>query len=51
MIDILIAVISVGFVGVVAGRGLIRMRKGESGSCGCSCKECPSKCHSLDNKK
>lgn len=51
MIDILIAVICIGFVGFVAGRGLIRMRRGESGSCGCNCKECPSKCNSIDNKK
>lgn len=51
MIDIIIAVLSIGFVGFVATRGLVRMKKGDSGSCGCSCKECPSKCHSATEKK
>ncbi|WP_082812218.1 FeoB-associated Cys-rich membrane protein [Clostridium sp. Marseille-P299] len=51
MIDIVIAVLCIGFVGFVAGRGIWRMKKGESGSCGCGCKGCSSQCHSVEEKK
>ncbi len=51
MIDIIIAALSIGFVGFIVTRGLVRMKKGDSGSCGCSCKGCPSQCHSATEKK
>lgn len=46
MIDIIIGVaIAAGVIGVIA-KGIIKMKKGESG-CGCSCNKCPSSsaCH------
>lgn len=51
MIDFIIASICITIVLVVSIKGIKRIRSGEGGSCGCSCKECSSNCHRETEKK